>query len=124
MPGRPLRPSSFAGLFALAALAFTGCASSSGSSALFSRELPFPSYASAEPVQGLERSTICHQGRTITIVNIAVDDHMRHGDYFGACSEANRTRHTRYYSGQATPGPAEPAPDAPVTTASVDAPDR
>jgi hypothetical protein len=114
MPRRRPRPSFFAGLFAL--LAFTGCASS-GSEALFSQTRPFPSYASAEPVQGLERSTICHQGRTITIVNIAVDNHMEHGDYFGACSEDNRTRHARYYSGQETPVGAGPA--APVTTASV-----
>jgi len=96
MPGRLPRSSFFAGLFALAFLALTGCASS-GPQALFSQTVPFPSYASAEPVQGLERSTLCHQGRTITIVNLAVDQHMKHGDYFGDCSAENQRRHERYY---------------------------
>src|SRR5690606_17890667 len=107
MPGRLPRPSFFAGIFAFALLALTGCASS-GSGVLFSQAMPYPSYASAEPVQGLERSTLCHRDRTITIVNLAVDEHMRHGDYFGACSEENRERHERYYTGQSEPAEAAP----------------
>ena len=119
MPGRLPRPSFFAGLVALALLAVTGCASS-GSSALYSRDLPYPSYAAATPLRGMERSTICHQGRTITIVNIAVDEHMRHGDYFGACGEENHERHARYYSGQSvTDDAAAPTAVEPVSPASV-----
>src|SRR5690606_24952817 len=124
MPGRLPRSSFFAGLFVLAFLVFTGCAAS-GSQALFSQAMPYPSYASAEPVQGLERSTLCHQGRTITIVNLAVDQHIKHGDYFGACSEENRERHEHYSSGQGepaqteAPAQAETAPEEPVTTASA-----
>jgi hypothetical protein len=113
MPGRRFVPSLFVGPLALACAALAGCASS-GSEALFSRNVPFPSYASAEPIQGMARSTICHEGRTITIVNIAVDEHMRHGDYFGACSEDNRVRHARYYTGEA--GPAEAASEVEPTT--------
>ena len=99
MPGRFFRPSFSAGLLALT---LAGCASS-GSRGLYSREVPYPPYASAEAVRGMERSTLCHQGNSITIVNIAVDAHLRHGDYFGACGEDNRARHDAYYRAQTTP---------------------
>lgn len=109
---RPLaRPSFVLGLLPFALAALAGCASS-GPEAHFSRDVPFPSYASAEPLRGMERSTICHQGRSITLVNIAVEAHLRHGDFFGSCSESNRTRHVRHYEGGG-----ESAPEAPVTTA-------
>jgi hypothetical protein len=95
MSGLPPRPSLFTGLLALGLAALGGCASS-GADALYTRA-PFPDYASAEPVQGLERSTLCHQGRTITIVNLAVESHLQHGDYFGECSEESRARHEAHY---------------------------
>jgi hypothetical protein len=99
MAGISVRPSFLAGLVALGLLALAGCSSAGHPARL--RSVPVPDYASAEPVRGMERSTLCHQGRAITIVNIAVDAHLRHGDYFGACSEENRARHEAYLSEQA-----------------------
>lgn len=98
LPGLRPRLSLLVGFFALL---LAGCASS-GSDALVSRA-PFPDYAAAEPVRGMERSTLCHQdSRTITIVNIAVEAHLRHGDYFGACSADGRARQEAYYRERAS----------------------
>jgi hypothetical protein len=94
MPGLSPRPA-LAAVFA-ALLTLVGCASS-GADALYSRDVSVPTYASAEPIQGMERSTLCHQGRTITIVNIAVNAHLDHGDYFGECSEDGRARQEAYF---------------------------
>ena len=92
---RPLQAFPLTGLLVLLTLPFVGCASSGAE--LYSRSVPYPEYASVEPVQGLDRYTLCHQERTITIVSIAVDAHLRHGDYFGACGEDNRSRSEAYY---------------------------
>ncbi len=83
--------------FTLAPLLAAGCATTSGPSLYSARQVPYPDYARAEALRGLSRSTICHAGRTITIVDIAVEEHMKHGDYFGDCSAENQRRHERYY---------------------------
>ena len=99
MPGPSLRLSLLAGSAALAL--FAGCTSSGGSST-YARNVPYPEYAAAGSVQGMELYTLCHQGRSITIVGIAVNPHLRHGDYFGSCGEANRSRHDRHYGREGT----------------------
>jgi hypothetical protein len=101
MSGLSFRPARAAGFLALALLALAGCASS-GPAALYSQDVSVPTYASAEPIQGMERSTLCHQGRTITIVNIAVAAHLDHGDYFGECSDDGRARQEEYFRAQAS----------------------
>lgn len=40
------------------------------------------------------RYSVCHNGRnTLVVPRSAARAHINHGDYFGSCNQANRTRH-------------------------------
>ncbi|MDX1421243.1 MAG: hypothetical protein R3181_14855 [Rubricoccaceae bacterium] len=78
-------------LAALVALA--GCVSTR-----YDRARPYPGYARVGSSGGQAQYAVCHKGRnTLTLPEPAVDAHMRHGDYFGACGRANRDRHDDHY---------------------------
>ena len=77
-------------------VALSGCASTR-----YDRARPYPGYARVGSEGGQARYAVCHKGRnTLTLPEAAVDAHMRHGDYFGACGVDNRRRHDDYYRGR------------------------
>ena len=74
-------------------LAFAGCASSR-----YDTSRAYPAYARVGSTGGNTTYAVCHQGRnSLTLPEPAIRAHLRHGDYFGSCSRANRARHDDHY---------------------------
>ena len=76
-------------------LVLAGCASTR-----YDTTRPYPPYARVGSAGGNAQYAVCHKGRnTLTLPTPAVDAHLRHGDYFGACGPESRRRHDDHYRG-------------------------